>query len=67
MPVPVSCRERYIVNLGPDEADEHSAMKAEEQPDGSLFWWDTAGIPHTAPPGAWRKEPSKPDRGGGRR
>ena len=48
---------KYIVRLGPDEADEYTAHKAVEQSDGSLQWIDTAGVPHVAPPGSWFRQP----------
>jgi hypothetical protein len=47
---------RYVVKLGPEEADLHTAMRATELFDGGLAWVDTAGVPHIAAPGTWSKE-----------
>ena len=46
----------YIVMLGPDECDEYTAHNHKENEDGSLAWMDSAGIPHIADKGTWRKE-----------
>ena len=55
---------RYTIMFGPDEEDWYTAMKVEEHPDGSLTWWDTAGIPREAKQGHWFKELKANDKEG---
>jgi hypothetical protein len=47
---------RYIVRLGPNEADEQVGHNCQELPFGALWWYDVDGNAHSAQPGTWYKK-----------